>query len=353
LHAAERTTTPVRSCGRPITLARRRARPAPGSHRPCPACVPPSDWFEVRGRGQRKGAGRGRHSRSATACSWSICGRAAAAADRPDRPQDRIVVAAVGCSPPARCVTAPSAGTSVESMDPISGETQDRGRTSRSVPPWAPAARSAATRLGGGDVLIVADDGNRPADRRVIDLKRRCGRARWARRCSPPTVNWPRSRASTTRVRMIDLYNGNAVVVAPRRPTPDQVAITQCSIFFLGPPRNQLVRWAATGHGPGQRQAASTIVGYGDNGVVVPPAGPWASFRSHRRARRSARPSPAPASPAPARPSRRRHSRPMRGNDDQLAGYAEGYAGVRPLAVAAHRPDETDYRLITDGWDPS
>jgi hypothetical protein len=188
--------------------------------------------------------------------------------DRSDQ-KSRIVVAG-GRVITARAVRDGSVCRySVESMDPISGETQTRQNleVGTTLGAGCPQRRDPT---GGGDVLIGADDGNHPLIVRVIDLEETMWEGEVGEKVLATDGQLAAVEGLDHRVRVIDLYNGNAVVVAPRETDSDQVAITRCSIFFLGPPRNQLFALGRDGTTVRANvKLLSTIVGYGDNGVVV------------------------------------------------------------------------------------
>jgi outer membrane protein assembly factor BamB len=158
----------------------------------------------------------------------------------------------------------------VEALDPDSGEPVwqreglDVGSTSGA------GCEQRNDPLGGGEVLSSVDRDNRP-----VLLRTRDGAQLWKGQLGEQVVATDGELAAILsvdhgKVRIIDLLAGNATVTERDADSPPQVAITQCSLFFLGPPRNQLLVLARDGVTVrATSKLLSTIVGYGDNGVVI------------------------------------------------------------------------------------
>jgi outer membrane protein assembly factor BamB len=232
---------------------------------------PPSDWFEVAAAGQAAKAPDvlGFPFGDRLLVVDAVEGRLLREVSQTDRHNRAIVTA-------GRLLFAKSERIgsgchfSVEALDPDSGEPVwqreglDVGSTSGA------GCEQRNDPIGGGEVLSSVDRDNRP-----VLLRTRDGQQLWKGQLGEEVVAIDGELAAIrsvdhATVRIIDLLDGNSVVAERDADSPPQVAITQCSLFFLGPPRNQLVVLGRDGVTVrAEAKLLSTIVGYGDNGVVV------------------------------------------------------------------------------------
>jgi outer membrane protein assembly factor BamB len=158
----------------------------------------------------------------------------------------------------------------VEAFDPESGqpvwqrEGLDVGATSGA------GCEQRNDPLGGGEVLSAVDRDNRP-----VLMRTRDGELLWKGRLGEEVVATDGELAAILSVdhsviKIIDLLAGNVIVGSHEANSPPRVAITRHSIFFLGPPRNQLFVLGRDGVTVRANvKILATIVGYGDNGVIV------------------------------------------------------------------------------------
>jgi hypothetical protein len=158
----------------------------------------------------------------------------------------------------------------VDALDPVSGESVwrreglDVGSTSGA------GCEQRNDPLGGGEVISAVDRDNRP-----VLMRTRDGELLWKGQLGEQVVATDGELAAIesvdhATVRIIDLLADNVAVASREANDPPQVAITRSSIFFLGPPRNQLFALGRDGVTTrADVKLLGTIIGYGDNAVIV------------------------------------------------------------------------------------